>query len=81
MRRRDFITLLGSGAAWPFAAWAQQTERMRRVGVLIGLTGSDPEGQACIAALKRGLEQAGWVNGKNARIEVLWAGGDTDLTR
>ena len=82
MRRREFITFLGSAAAaWPFAARAQQTERMRRIGVLIGLTELDTEGQARIAALKRGLEQAGWVNGKNARIEVFWAGGDTDLTR
>ena len=47
---------------------------------VIGLT-EDTEGQARVAALKRGLEQAGWVNGKNARIEVFWAGGDTDLTR
>ena len=81
MRRREFITLLGSAAAWPFTARAQQTERMRRIGVLIGLTELDTEGQARVAALKRGLEQAGWVNGKNARIEVFWAGGDTDLTR
>ena len=81
MKRRDFITLLGSATAWPFTARAQQTERMRRIGVLIGLTHWDTEGQARVAALKRGLEQAGWVNGKNARIEVFWAGGDTDLTR
>ena len=75
MRRREFITLLGSAAAWPFTARAQQTERMRRIGVLIGLTKSDTEGQARVAALKRGLEQAGWVNGKNARIEVFWGRG------
>ena len=81
MKRRDFITFLGSATAWPFTARAQQTERMRRIGVLIGLTELDTEGQARVAALKRGLEQAGWVNGKNARIEVFWAGGDTDLTR
>ena len=82
MRRREFIKVLaGSAAAWPLAVRAQQPERMRRIGVLIGLTESDTEGQARVAALKRGLEQAGWVNGKNARIEVFWAGGDTALTR
>ncbi|MGC1609011.1 MAG: ABC transporter substrate binding protein [Pseudolabrys sp.] len=81
MRRREFIKVISGAAAWPIAAHAQQGERVRRIGVLIGLTESDTEGQARVAALKGGLEQAGWVNGKNARIEVFWAGGDTDLAR
>jgi putative tryptophan/tyrosine transport system substrate-binding protein len=81
MQRRDFITLLGTAAAWPLTARAQERDAAKRIGVLIGLTESDTEGQARVAALKRGLEKAGWVDGKNARIEVLWAGGDTDLTR
>jgi ABC-type uncharacterized transport system substrate-binding protein len=82
VRRREFITLLGGAvAAWPLAARTQERDAAKRIGVLIGLAQSDTEGQARIAALKRGLEQAGWVNGKNVRIEVFWAGGDTDLTR
>ena len=82
MKRREFIALLGgAAAAWPLAARTQERDAAKRIGVLIGLTESDTEGQARIAALKRGLEQAGWVNGKNVRIEVFWAGGDTDLTR
>jgi putative ABC transport system substrate-binding protein len=82
MRRREFITLLGgAAAAWSFAARAQERDRAKRIGVLIGLTESDSEGQARVTTLKRGLEQTGWINGKNARIEVFWAGGDTDLTR
>jgi putative ABC transport system substrate-binding protein len=81
MQRRDFITLLGTAAAWPLTARAQERDAAKRIGVLIGLTESDTEGQARVAALKRGLEKAGWIDGKNARIEVLWAGGDTDLTR
>ena len=82
MRRRELITLLGgAAAAWPLTARAQQGERTRRVGVLIRLTESDTEGQARVTTLKRGLEQTGWINGKNARIEIFWAGGDTDLTR
>ncbi|MGA9201565.1 MAG: ABC transporter substrate-binding protein, partial [Pseudolabrys sp.] len=72
MRRREFIKVISGAAAWPIAAHAQQGERVRRIGVLIGLTESDTEGQARVAALKRGLEQAGWVSGKNARIEVFW---------
>ena len=82
MRRREFITLLGgAAAAWSLAARAQERDRAKRIGVLIGLTESDSEGQARVTTLKRGLEQTGWINGKNARIEVFWAGGDTDLTR
>jgi putative ABC transport system substrate-binding protein len=82
MRRRDFITLLGGAtAAWPRLLDAQERDAVKRISVLIGLPESDTEGQARVKALRRGLEQAGWIDGKNARIEVFWAGGDTSLTR
>ena len=74
--RREFITLLGGGAAaaWPPAGWAQQpSERMRHIGVLMNGTADDPAGQARIAAFHQGLQERGWTLGQNARIEVRWA--------
>ncbi len=77
MRRREFITLLGgAGAAWPLAARAQQPGRMRRIGVLMTVSENDPEGQARLDALRQGLNQLGWAEGKNLAIEYRWAGGD-----
>jgi putative ABC transport system substrate-binding protein len=74
MRRRDFIKLLGgAAAAWPFAARAQQ---IRRMAVFMDLAESDPEGQARVAALKRGLQDLGWIEGQNLRIEHRWAAGE-----
>src|SRR5262249_34200734 len=82
MRRRDFITLLsGAAAAWPLAARAQQPERMRRIGVLMDLAENDPEGQARLAAFLQGLQQLGWTDGRNVRIDTLWTAGDPDRTR
>jgi len=72
MKRRKFITLLGGAAAWPFAARAQQGERMRRIGVLMPLAENDPVGQARIAALREGLEKLGWIEGRNIRIDTRW---------
>jgi hypothetical protein len=69
MIRREFIALLGGAAAWPLAASAQQRERVRRVGVLSSLTENDPETQARLAALARGLRDLGWTEGRNLRIE------------
>ena len=70
MRRREFITLLGGAAvAWPLAARAQQPERMRRIGVLMNLAADDPEGQARLAAFLQGLQQLGWTDGRNVRID------------
>jgi putative tryptophan/tyrosine transport system substrate-binding protein len=70
MRRRDFITLLcGAGAALPLAARAQQRDRMRRVGVLIAVA-DDAEGQARLAAFKNGMQDLGWTDGHNVRMEV-----------
>jgi putative ABC transport system substrate-binding protein len=74
MRRREFITLLGSAAvAWPLAGGAQQPERMRRVGALMGFSESDPEGQIFIAAFREGLHKLGWTEGRNIRFDTRWA--------
>jgi putative tryptophan/tyrosine transport system substrate-binding protein len=76
MRRRELITLFGSvAAAWPRAACAQQSERVRSVGVLIG-TADDAEGQARAVLLRQGLSELGWSEGRNIRIDYRWAGGD-----
>jgi putative ABC transport system substrate-binding protein len=72
MRRREFVTLLGSAAAWPLPARAQQAEPMRRIGVLMPLAADDPLGQARIAALREGLEKFGWMDGRNIRIDTRW---------
>jgi putative tryptophan/tyrosine transport system substrate-binding protein len=79
MKRRKFITLLGGAAAWPLVARAQQGDRMRRIGVLMGFAESDREGQAFVAAFREGLQKLGWVGGRNIRIDARWAAGDTGL--
>ncbi len=74
MRRREFITLLGGAAvAWPTAARAQQPERMKRIGVLMGYPESDSEAQTKIAAFQDGLQKLGWTEGRNIRIDTRWA--------
>src|SRR5262249_27063044 len=79
VKRREFISLLGgAAAAWPLAARAQQTERVRRIGVLMSTAADDPEGKARIAALLGGLQQLGWTDGRNAQIEVRWPRGDAE---
>src|SRR6266487_2675624 len=73
LHRREFITLLGgAAAAWPIAARAQPGERVRRIGVLMSTAADDPEGQARIAALLQGLQQLGWIVGRNVQIEYRW---------
>jgi len=81
MRRRDFITLLGTAAAWPLAARAQRLERMRRVGVLMSTAENDAGSKARIEALLRGLHQLGWVDGRNVQIDTRWPAGDPDTIR
>ena len=72
VRRRQFITLLGgAAAAWPLAARAQQPERVRRIGVLMNVAAADPEGQAQVAAFLQALQQLGWSEGRNVRLEIL----------
>ncbi|MGB8827181.1 MAG: ABC transporter substrate binding protein, partial [Pseudolabrys sp.] len=81
MRRREFITLLGGTAvAWPFAVRAQQPDRMRRIGALAGIEG-DAEGQARFAAFQEGLQQLGWTDGRNVKIDYRFGGGDADNIR
>jgi putative ABC transport system substrate-binding protein len=81
LRRREFITLLGGAAAWPVAAWPQQGERMRRIGVLMTFPVDDAEGQARVGALLQGLQQLDWAIGRNVQVEVRWAGGNTEDIR
>src|SRR5262245_54508360 len=80
MRRRDFITLLGGAGAWPLAARAQQGERVRRIGVLMSLAANDAQGQARLAAFLQGLQELGWTDGRNVRIDTRWGAGDADRT-
>jgi putative tryptophan/tyrosine transport system substrate-binding protein len=76
VKRRDFITLLGGAATWPLAARAQESERVRRVGVLMNTTPDEPESQARITALAQGLQEAGWSVGRNLRIDTRWSSGN-----
>ncbi len=82
MRRREFVTLLGSAATWPLAARAQQPDRVRRVGVLMGYAESNREGQTFIAAFREGLQKHGWSENHNLRIDTRWAiSDDADSTQ
>jgi putative tryptophan/tyrosine transport system substrate-binding protein len=81
VRRREFITLLGGAAAWPLVAGAQQSDRMRRIGVLMSLAADDPEAKARLAAFIQGLQQLGWIDGRNLRIETRWSAGNANDTR
>ena len=83
MRRRDFIKIIvGSAAvALPFAAHAQQPERVRRIGVLMSLAADDKEAQARLAAFMQGLQELGWIDGRNVRVDTRWGGGDGERAR
>jgi putative ABC transport system substrate-binding protein len=81
MQRREFITLLGGAAALPLAARAQQGDRMRRIGVLVPASSNDSESQTRLKALREGLEQFGWSDGRNIHLEYRWAEGNTDDIR
>lgn len=82
MRRRYFIALTGGAAALaPMAGLAQQADRMRRIGVLMGSAADDPESQARIAAFAQGLAQLGWADGRNMRIDTRWATTNPDDIR
>jgi putative tryptophan/tyrosine transport system substrate-binding protein len=70
MRRREFIAGLGSAAAWPVAAWAQQADRVRRIGVLLGFDENDPGAKPALSEFMQGLTELGWTNGRNLRIGV-----------
>ena len=79
--RRQLIVTLGAAAAWPLAARAQQSERMRRIGVLMNTISDDAEGQARLAAFHQGLQQLGWTVGHNLRIDYRWDGDDAERIR
>ena len=81
MRRRDFIAGLGGRAAWPLTAHAQQADRKRRIGVLMNVAADDPEGQAGVAAFQQVLQQVGWSDGRNVRIDIRWGENDVDRDR
>jgi putative ABC transport system substrate-binding protein len=82
VKRREFISLLGGGAAaWPLAARAQQAERVRRIGVLMSIAADDTESWARMGAFMRGLQQFGWVDGRNVRIDTRWSAGNAELDR
>jgi putative tryptophan/tyrosine transport system substrate-binding protein len=86
MRRRDFIRVIaGAAGTWPLfgpiLARAQQSERVRRVGVLMSLAADDKEGQARLAAFVQGLQELGWIEGRNVRVDTRWAAGDGERIR
>ena len=82
MRRREFITLLsGAAAAWPLAARAQQSERVRRIGALMSVAADHPEAPARVGAFSQGLAELGWTIGRNARIDIRWGTADPERIR
>jgi ABC-type uncharacterized transport system substrate-binding protein len=82
VNRRAFISLLGgAAAAWPLAARAQQSERVRRIGVLVGFAADDPVAQRRVLAFAQALAQLGWTDGRNVRIDIRWSAGDPERIR
>jgi putative tryptophan/tyrosine transport system substrate-binding protein len=81
MRRREFVSFLGGAAVWPLVARAQQSGRVRRIGVLVSAAADDAQGQAWSAAFVQGLQQLGWEVGGNIRIDYRWGAGDTERFR
>ena len=81
MKRRDFITLLGGAAAWPLVVRAQQPERMPRIGVITNFSADDPATQPRLTAFVERLQQLGWTDGRNVRIDIRWSTGDAERTR
>lgn len=75
MRRREFIAALGAAPAWPFAARAQQPERVRLIGLLMGFAETDPAAQSLVAAFRAALARLGWIEGSNLRLEIRWGNG------
>jgi putative ABC transport system substrate-binding protein len=81
IRRRDFVAGLGGAAMWPVVARAQQSQRMRRIGVLMNLAADDPETVQRMAAFTQGLQELGWTDGRNVRIDYRYGLGDADRYR
>jgi putative ABC transport system substrate-binding protein len=78
MRRRDLATVIAGAAVWPIAAHAQQSQKMRRIGVLSSLAETDPEAQAWDAAFRRRLIELQWIDGRNVHIDYRWGAGSVD---
>ena len=78
MRRRELLALIGGAATLPLAARAQQRKPVRRIGVIMNYAEHDAEGEARVSALRGRLQELGWAEGNNVRIEVRWAAGKTD---
>ena len=81
MKRREFITLLSGAAAWPLAARAQQSGRIRRIGVLLDQAANDPEGERRVTAFQQTLQHLGWMDGRNVLVDIRWAGDSLDRIR
>jgi len=81
MKRREFITLIAGATASPLVARAQQSERMRRIGIIGGIAADNPDAQAILAALQNGLRQLGWIEGRNVRTEIRWTAANAAKAR
>jgi ABC-type uncharacterized transport system substrate-binding protein len=81
VRRREFITLLGGAAAWPLGVRAQQSDRVRRIGILMTIAANDPESQARIVAFAQSLQALGWTDGRNARIDIRSSTSSADTSK
>ena len=81
MKRREFIAGLGSAAAWPLAARAQQPDRMRRIGILMPISAEDPTASERDAVFLRALQERGWIEGRNIRVDRRWATFEHDLVQ
>ena len=81
LRRREFITFLGGAAVWPLAARAQQGDRVRRIGVLMAGGETDPAYNTSLSSFTQALADLGWIDGRNARMDVRWGGGDINRIR
>ena len=81
MKRREFVMLVAGAATWPFAARAQQSEQMRRIGVLMNRAANDAEGKARLTLFRQALQQLGWSEDRNIRIEICWGEDKVDLER
>src|SRR5262245_27888936 len=81
MKRRDFITVLGGATAWPLVTRAQQSDPMRRIGVHLGFKEGDPEAQPLVVAFQQGLQEFGWADGRNIRLDYRWATSDPERVR
>ena len=81
MRRREFLGVLGGVAAWPRATWAQQSEQVRRVAVLMNVAADDPEALTRVGAFSQGLAELGWTIGRNVRIDYRWYAANADMAR